>query len=38
MKDFLQSNNEWINLTTAACCAYNNDVMNVGKNFTFPDY
>lgn len=30
------TNAEWGALTTAGCCAYNNDVANVGSGFTFP--
>ena len=33
---FTQS--EWFDLTTGACCAYNNDVNNVAAGFSFPDY
>ena len=32
------TNAEWVALTTAGCCAYNNNVANVGCNFQFPDY
>ena len=35
--DFFTSS-EWAALTTAACCAYNNDVANVGEGFSFPLY
>lgn len=30
------TNTEWAALTTAGCCAYNNDVNNVAPGFTFP--
>jgi uncharacterized protein (TIGR02145 family) len=30
------TSSEWAALTTAGCCAYNNDVANVGTGFSFP--
>lgn len=30
------TNAEWAALTTAGCCAYNNDMANVGCDFAFP--
>ena len=30
------TNAEWVALTTAGCCAYNNNVNNVASGFTFP--
>ena len=30
------TNEEWAALTTAGCCAYDNDVNNVASGFTFP--